>query len=420
MSELTVKCPKCFTEVKITEALAAPLVLKAQKEHEAMIVSRNIEFAKREKELRNQQKNIMDTKKAIDDQVVEELAKERVLIADRESKKAKSASAFDLASKSKEVTELQAIIREKDGKLFDAQKIHASVLKQKRELNDARTDLEVTIEKRTQDSISEIQIKEKKKAEDKSSLKLRERDEQISSMKRKIEDLNRKASQGSQQLQGEVMELALEDMLNSKFPHDNIEPVPKGKSGGDIIHRVLLPSGFVCGTILWESKRTKNWSDGWVVKLRDDKRIAKADISVLVSQTLPKDIESFKQYDGVWVCAPQFALPLANALRYTLEEVSVSKRFQEGWENKSEMIYKYFISLDFRLRIETMMEHFSNMREDLDKERNVMMKSWAKRQQQIDKIMGSTAGMYGDLQGIAGQEILNIKSLEFAPKLYTK
>ena len=231
-------------------------------------------------------------------------------------------------------------------------------------------------------------------------------------MQRQIEELKRKAEQGSQQLQGEVQELELENVLRGKFPRDNVEPVPKGDHGGDVLHRVLGPTEQICGTILWESKRTKNWSDGWLSKLREDQRAAKAEFAVIVSQVLPKDVESFDLVDGVWVTCPKTFVPVAVALRHSLLELSPVRQAGEGQQTKMEMIYQYLTGSRFRQRVQGIVEKFSDMQDDLDKERKTMTKLWAKRQEQIRCVIESTAGMYGDLQGIAGKTLQEIEGLE--------
>jgi len=231
-------------------------------------------------------------------------------------------------------------------------------------------------------------------------------------MQQKIEELKQKADQGSQQLQGEVLELELENLLRTKFPFDTIEPVPKGEFGGDTLQRVISQSGVMSGTILWESKRTKNWSNGWLVKLREDQRTAKAEISVLVSQALPEGIETFDVVDGVWVTHPRAILPVATILRHTLLQVSNARLISEGQQTKAEMVYQYLTGPRFRQRVEAIVEAFSSMQEDLDKERKAIMKQWAKRDEQIERVMGATVGMYGDLQGIAGKSLREIEGLE--------
>jgi hypothetical protein len=232
-------------------------------------------------------------------------------------------------------------------------------------------------------------------------------------MQRQIEELKRKAEQGSQQLQGEAQELELEAILRGRFPRDTIEPVAKGEFGGDLLHRVFGPTGQLCGTILWETKRTKSWSDGWLPKLRDDQRAAKADIALIVSHALPKEMDGpFDFLGGVWVTEPRCAVPVAIALRESLIALSATRQAGEGRLTKMEMIYQYLTGPRFRLRVEAIVEKFTEMQTDLDRERKVMTRLWAKREEQIRGVIESTAGMYGDLQGIAGKTLQEIEGLE--------
>ena len=192
-----------------------------------------------------------------------------------------------------------------------------------------------------------------------------------------------------------------------------IQPVPKGEFGGDVLHRVVGPLGQPCGTILWESKRTKNWSDTWLPKLREDQRTAKAEIAVIISQALPKDVETFDLVDGVWVAHPRVLLPIAITFRNTLIEVASARQASEGQQTKMEMVYQHLTGQRFRQRVQAIVEAFSSMREDLDRERKAITKQWAKREEQIDRVMQATVGMYGDLQGIAGKTLQEIEGLEF-------
>ncbi len=412
MIEPTIICPNCSTEIKVTESLAAPLIQATRKEYEAKIAEKEVDVSKREATLRDQQKAVADAQKTIDEQVSEKLTIERKSIAAEEAKKAKKAVASDLELKAKELNELQEVLEARNAKLEEAQKAQAALIRKERELDDAKREVELTVEKRVQASITEVREKAKKEAEDGLKLKVLEKEEQIASMQNKIEELKRKAEQGSQQLQGEVMELQLEDTLRSKFPFDTIEPVAKGEFGGDVIQRVVSQMGVPCGAILWESKRTKNWSDSWLAKLRGDQRTAKAEIAVLISQALPKDIESFGHVDGVWVTAPQYAFPLVFSLRQTLIEVANSKQSQEGQQTKMELVYDYLTGPRFRHRVEAIVEKFSDMQADLDREKKTMTRLWAKRDAQIQGVIESTVGMYGDLQGIAGRALQEIEGLE--------
>jgi hypothetical protein len=178
------------------------------------------------------------------------------------------------------------------------------------------------------------------------------------------------------------------------------------------MQRVVGPLGQVCGTILWESKRTKNWSDSWLSKLRDDQRSAKAEIAVLISQVLPKGVENFDLVDGVWVAHPRVAIPVGTMLRQSLVELATARQASEGQQTKMEILYSYLTGPRFRQRVQAIVEAFSNMKEDLDKERKVITKQWAKRDEQIERVMQATVGMYGDMQGIAGKTLQEIEGLE--------
>ncbi|MFA7279707.1 MAG: DUF2130 domain-containing protein [Sterolibacterium sp.] len=416
MTEPTITCPNCKTEIKLTESLAAPLIESTRKQFEQQLARKDADIATREQAMREKEKLLADAKAKLDaqvaDQVAAQLKTDRTRIAAEEAKKAKQAAAADLERNAQELAELQDVLKQRNEKLAEAQNAQAELIKKQRELDDAKRELELTVEKRVQDGLTEVRTQARREAEEGLKLKVMEKDQTIASMQQKIEELKQKAEQGSQQLQGEVQELELENLLRAKFPFDTIEPVPKGEFGGDALQRVVSPSGQPSGTILWESKRTRNWSDGWLAKLRDDQRTAKADISVLVSQVLPKGVESFDVVDGVWVTSPRAALPVATVLRHTLLQVSMARQVSEGQQTKTEMVYQYLTGPRFRHRVEAIVEAFSSMQEDLDKERKAIMKQWAKREEQIERVMGATVGMYGDLQGIAGKSLQEIEGLE--------
>lgn len=417
MTEPTITCPACKTEIKLTESLAAPLIESTRKQFEQQLAQKDSDIAKREQAMREKEKQLTDAKNKLDeqvaDQVQEQLKKDRARIVAEEAKKAKQAAATDLEQKTREVADLQEVLKSREEKLAEAQKAQAELIKKQRELDDAKRELELTVEKRVQEGLTATREQAKKEVEEALKLKVAEKDQTIASMQQKIEELKRRAEQGSQQLQGEVLELELENLLRAKFPFDAIEPVPKGEYGGDVVHRVVGAGGQAGGTILWESKRTKNWSDTWLGKLREDQRTAKAEIAVIVSQVLPKGVETFEMVDGIWVTHPRAALPVAAILRQSLLEIAIARQSSEGQQTKTEMIYQYLTGPRFRQRVEAIVEAFSTMQEDLDKERKAIMKQWAKREEQIERVMGATVGMYGDLQGIAGKSLREIEGLAF-------
>jgi hypothetical protein len=412
MTEPTITCPNCKTEIKLTESLAAPLIESTRRDFEKRLALKDSDIAKKEEVLREREEAVSQAKQAIDDQVAEKLVVERAKIVSEESKKAKLALQSDIDQKARELAELQDVLTQRNAKLAEAQQAQADLIRQKRDLDDAKRELELTVEKRVQDGLLATREQAKKEAEENLKFKVMEKEQTIASMQTQIEELKRRAEQGSQQLQGEVQELELEALLRAKFPRDTIEPVPKGEFGGDALQRVIGPLGQVCGTILWESKRTKNWSDGWLVKLRDDQRTAKADIAIIVSQTLPKDVESFDLVDGIWVTNAKSVFSLAVALRHSLIELASARQALDGQQTKTEMVYQYLTGPRFRHRVEAIVEAFSSMQEDLDREKKAITKQWAKREEQIERVMQATVGMYGDLQAIAGRSLQEIEGLE--------
>lgn len=412
--EPTITCPQCKTEIKLTESLAAPLIQATRREFESRLAQKDADVARKEAMLRDRESALARAKEKLDEEVANRLLHERNKIAAEEARKARFAIASDLEQKTKAIDELQDVLKQRDLKLAEAQKAQAEVLKKQRELDDAMREIELTVEKRVQQSLTVTREQGRKEAEEELKLKVYEKEQTITSMQRQIEELKRRAEQGSQQLQGEVQELELENLLRTKFPADSIQPVPKGEFGGDVIHRVNGAVGQSCGFILWECKRTKNWSDGWLAKLREDQRAAKAEIAVIVSQALPKEVETFELLEGVWVTHPRAALPVAMVLRQSLLEIAAVRQSSEGQQTKMEMVYQYLTGPRFRQRVQAIVEAFSCMREDLDREKKTITRQWAKRDEQIDRVMQATVGMYGDLQGIAGKTLQEIEGLDFA------
>jgi hypothetical protein len=413
MPEPTVFCPQCKSEIKLTESLAGPLLQSVRRDYEQRLTQKDNDIARREKQIQERSALLQREKESLDQAVAQKLQQERALISAEEANKAKLALGGELDNKIKELKELQGVLKERDAKLAEAQNAQAELIRKQRELDDARRELELTIEKRVQADLAGARERAKKEAEEELKLRVLEKDQTIAAMQKQVEELKRRAEQGSQQLQGEVQELELEALLTAKFPRDTIQPVPKGEFGGDVLQRVFGPLGQVCGTILWECKRTKNWSDGWLPKLREDQRSAKAELAVILSPALPREIETFGFVGEIWVAHPKVALPVALALRQTLIEAAAARQASDGQQTKMEMVYQYLTGPRFRQRVQAIVEAFSSMRDDLEREKKAITRQWAKREEQIDRVMQATVGMYGDLQGIAGRTLQEIEGLEF-------
>ena len=243
-------------------------------------------------------------------------------------------------------------------------------------------------------------------------LRQAEKDETIKGLLKQIDQLKQKAEQGSQQTQGEVLELALENMLAEEFPRDLIEPVGKGVRGGDVLQRVHDQLGHDCGTILWESKRTKHWSDAWLGKAIDDQQEARASCACIVSAAMPEGIEHFGERNGVWVTSLACARSTALAIRRVLIEAAQARRSTQGQQGKMELVYAYLSGPEFRNRVRGLVEPYAEMQADLDAEKRAYNKHWNKRQKQLDRALASTSGLYGDLQGIIGTGLQEIEGME--------
>ncbi|MDR1965392.1 MAG: DUF2130 domain-containing protein [Synergistaceae bacterium] len=409
-----ITCPKCGAQVRLTESLAAPMMEVMRKQFEKRLEDKEREMSEREGKLREKSQEIAIREGAIDEkiasQVAERLDAERKKLADKEAERARAAVADEMEERRREMAEMSELLKSRTDKLEEAQKAQAELLKMQRALEDQKREMDLTVQKGILDGLGEVQQKARKDAEEALSLKISESEQTIQSLQKTIDELKRKADQGSQQLQGEVQELQLEERLKQKFVYDRIAPVPKGERGADVLQHVIN-NGQDCGVILWESKRTKSWSGAWLAKLRTDQRAAKAEIAVIETQAMPPGIEGFGFLDGIWVTSPKSAEPVAYVLRHTLIEVSNARLATEGVKTKTELLYQYLTGPHFRQRVEAIVEAFSVMKEDLDKERKAIMKQWSKREQQIEKVMQATVGMYGDLQGIAGQSLQEIDGM---------
>jgi len=363
------------------------------------------EVKKKEQELSQKEQALSDKEKALEEDFVQKINIEKSKLEEEAKKKAEQTVAIELE-------DLKAQVTEKEQKLLEAQNVELEIRKQRRELEERQRTLELEMTRKLDDEREKIKEETLSIFTEEHRLKDLEKDKKIGDMLRQIEDLKRKAEQGSQQTQGEVLELELEEMLKTNFPLDNLEPVGKGKRGADILQRVHNQSGQYCGTIIWESKRTKGWSDGWIDKLKDDQREAKAEIAVLVSIALPKEVNNFALMNGIWVTNFQLAICLAGTLRINLVQVANAKLSEVGKYEKMEVLYSYLCGPEFRQKVEAIVEAFSLMRKDLDHEKRTMIKNWSKREKQIDRVINNISGMFGSMQGIMGASLPEIKSLE--------
>lgn len=409
--EPTIKCPSCKSDIKLTESLAAPLIAAKEEQYRKYLNQELQKVASRESEIKLEAAALEQQRRDLRTLVEEQVAEQRTLIAAEEAKKARDLAAADIETKSSEIAVLKETVEANAERLAAAQKAQVELLREKAKLKEAQQAVELTIEERVQSATAEAKTQASVNAARAQELRDREHQEQIASMRRQIDDLKRKAEQGSQRIQGEAFEAHLEEVLRREFPRDVIEPIGKGELGADTLQRVINEAGQVVGTILWETKRTKNWVDGWLPKLRSDQRRINADVALIVSHTLPKGCEQFGFRDDIWITGPHCAVPVAIAMREMLISVHSAKKLGQGQQTKMELVYAYLTGSGFRHRIGAIVEQITEVRRDLDQERKLMTKQWAKREQQLKCLVESTAGMFGDLQGIAGQSIQEVEGL---------
>ncbi|WP_337288433.1 DUF2130 domain-containing protein, partial [Candidatus Methylomirabilis sp.] len=311
-----------------------------------------------------------------------------------------------------EYANLTTELTEKATQLEDSRTRELALLKKARTLEDEKAALDLELERRLQAERTAIEQTVETRLAEQHRLRDMEKDKQLNDLRRQIEELKRKAEQGSQQTQGEAAELDLEAILRTAFPQDEIAPVPKGIRGADVIQRVISPGGRACGCIVWEAKNTKAWSDGWIEKLRDDRRELKADVAAIATTVLPKDVKHLALVEGVWV-TDFTALPgLATALRSQLIQVASVRAAAQGRGTKMELLYDYLTGTDFRQRVEAIAEAFVAMKADLDRERRAVEKIWAAREKQLGRALSGLAGMYGDMQGLVGASLPKVAHLE--------
>lgn len=380
MAEQSIVCPHCNKKILLSKALTGQIEEKLRKSFDAELQSREREFEKDFKD-----------RLAAEKRQAEKKAKESLTV---------------------ELTSLRQQVAEKDEAIEEARKQELELRKRQRELEKKEKALELEVVRKIDEERCKVEEEVASRIVEENRIKDIEKEKQLSDLRKQIEDLKRKAEQGSQQTQGEAIELELEDILRVNFPYDQIEPVGKGIKGADILQRVYATTGQFCGTIIWESKNTKAWSDGWLEKLKDDQRTAKAEVAAIVTTTLPKDVSHFSCVEGVWVTDFSTVLGVASALRANLSQVAITKLAIEGKSDKMEMIYSYLSGTEFKQRVEAIVESFVSMKDDLEREKRAMESSWAKRDKQIHKVIHNVSGMYGDMQGIIGASLPKIDYLE--------
>lgn len=442
MTDIVITCPSCGHTFPLSDALAAQLHARFDADHRA-----RLEAAVRDAESRAHaqltaqllplQKLVEEQSNKARDAEAREMAlrqkaldleqaqthaveKARVETEERLRREGEARVQALVAQAEKQAREaarlekeqLEARLAEERTKLIEAQKAELDLRKKADELETRARELDLELARRLDAKRSEWEAGVRQSVAAEQELKLKEKEKQIEDMKKVIDDLKRKSEQGSQETQGEVLEIDIHASLERQFPHDLIRPVPKGMTGADLLQEVRDGALTPCGQIIWEVKNTKHWQPAWLDKLKADQREAGAAVAILVSVALPEGVRGFAQINGVWVTDLVHYPMLAVALRDQLQQVAFARAAGRGKNEKMELLYKYLAGDEFRHRIEAIVEAFIALRGQLEKERRAMQRQWAEREKQIERVIASTTGMYGSLQGIIGQGLAAIPALE--------
>ena len=401
MNENKINCPNCGFEIPVEEVLTHQIRESLKNELER-------DVKEREKKLSEKDKLLKEKETDLDQQIEERLKTKSAEIEAnlREKLKSESAQEFNLVKEE---------LEEKTKKLQEAQKVELDLRKKTRALEERERALELEVEKKVSSERELIRKTVYEQLKDEHDLKDLEKDKLISDLKKNLEDAKRRAEQGSMERQGEIQEIDLEDTLRSAFRFDDIEPVPKGVRGADVIQTVKDASMKTCGKIIWESKRTKAWSAGWIQKLKDDQITVGAEIAIIISEALPPDIETFGQVDQIWVTSRPYAIPLASVLRESLTKIHFARSSAEGMSDKMNILYHYIIGPEFKQKIEAIVQTFEGMTIQLDREKRAMEKLWKEREKQIERVISNTSGMYGDFKGLIGAALEDIEEFELLP-----
>lgn len=402
-------CPKCGTDIDVSE------ILKHQIEEEV-----NRQHASEVAEHRKKYKEATDTLKLKEAAFKEQEAKFQEQLSAQVSQKLKEQTQTLtqtlkkqlLDEQSESITLLQKELSEKSEQLKELNRSKVLIAQLEREKQEIESRITAQAEVALNQRLNLEKERISKELSEQSELKFRQKEEQMEGLKRQIDEMKRKAEQGSMQLQGEVQELAIEEWMMSQFPIDTIEEIKKGSRGGDCIQRIHTREMQNCGTIYYESKRTKDFQSTWVEKFKSDIREKGCDIGVIVTEVLPKGYERMGLFEGIWVCRYEEFKALSFILREGVVNIARATRNQENRSDKMGILYEYLTGNEFRLQVEAIVEGFSQMQLDLDKEKRAMASIWKQREKQLSKVLESTIGMYGSIKGIAGNAIGVIKTLE--------
>ncbi len=400
-----ITCPNCGQEFELSDALTGRIREHLREELLSEVSRREAQLKEKTAALKTQEEKISESREKIDEEIETRL-KERMSEVEQKAARRLEGEYAD------QLKEMRGVLEEKDAAIKTFKKQEMELRTEQRRLKEATESLELEVARKLDEERDKIREQAERKIGEAHRLKDLEKDKVINDLKSALEDMKRKAEQGSMETQGEVLEQDFEAQLKSFFVHDEIKPVPKGIRGADLIQSVRTPMAAECGVLLWEAKNTKTFSNAWIPKLKDDMIEIRASLAILVSVVLPDGINRFGQVDGVWISDPLSAIPLAAVLREQLIAISRERIASKGKNEKMEALYQYLAGVEFKQKIEGIVEAFTSMQDQLNRERRAMERHWKQREKEIERVIKNTVGLYGDMQGIIGGQIPAIPALE--------
>ena len=411
-----IKCPNCATVFDVENVLSNEAEQKIKLQYEQKWNQSQEKIGADRKKLEDDLRVFEERKKAENELFQKRLQQEKQKMETELQQQLRKTIAGDFENKLKLLTQNNEEIEEK---LKNARQKEIEYYRREQELKNKEQELELQLQKQLLKAREELTAQVRKEETERVSIKeteyqlrLKELEKQLEDQRKLAEEMKRRAEQGSTQLQGEAQELLLEALLKDHFPFDVIGEVGKGVEGADCIQTVRNHLGSDCGSIIFESKRTKTFNNAWIEKLKNDMRNRGADVAILVTQAYPREMRCFGEKDGVWICSFSEVLALTTALRHTIIRVADAKRMDENKGEKMHLLYTYLTGNEFRHNIETIVGGFLSMKNSITKERIQMEKLWKEREKQLEKVLISTSGLYGSIKGIAGASIGNIPLLE--------
>ncbi len=404
-----IKCPNCGKEIDVNEILYHQLQEEIKKEYTAKLLEQQKLYDEKSCELAREKESLDHEKKEIEETIERGVRKK--LNAEKSMLERKLRDQIG-EEKSEEIKSYKEQLDRKIEEAKDLHKTRAELEKITREKAELKEKIEAEAERRITETVSEEREKIRKSVEEKVRLKISEKDHVIDQLNQQLKEAQRKAEQGSMQVQGEVQELAIEEWLRANFPLDTIDEIKKGVRGADCFQAVNTRSRQNCGSIYYESKRTKDFQPTWIEKFKADMRDKGATFGVLVTDALPKEMERLGQREGIWICTFEEFKALCFVLREAVVLISDAVTTQENKGDKMNMLYDFLTGAEFRMQVEAIVEGFTQMKTDMDSEKRAMEGIWKKREKQIQKVLLNTNHMYSSIKGIAGKAIGTIKALE--------